>query len=181
MHFKARAHPPPTHQHMIWNRLMRWSQYHSSNCQTQCLAKSNHTSHTVPIFLTCWLWSMAGAKLQRTEIVRTNYPRIQNINTIQIQIQKYKFQQRVGGHPQMGSSAYGLERNIGGKISTKTNIQIQRYKFEEKDGGHPQLGASANGLEEGGGSNPPVMNILYLLVNSAYNQTEEEYMHVYRL
>ena len=43
MHFKARAHPPPTHQHKIWNRLMRWSQYHSSNCQTQCLAKSNHT------------------------------------------------------------------------------------------------------------------------------------------
>ena len=32
--------------------------------------------------------------------------------------------QRVGGHPQMGASAYGLERNIGGKISTKTNIQI---------------------------------------------------------
>ena len=81
----------------------------------------------------------------------------------------------------MGSSAYGLERNIGGKISTKTIIQIQRYKFEEKDGGHPQLGASANGLEEGGGSNPPVMNILYLLVNSAHNQNEEEYMHVYRL
>ena len=81
--------------------------------------------------------------------------------------------QRVGGHPQMGSSAYGLERNIGGKISTKTNIQIQKYKFEEKDGGHPQLGASANGLDAGGGSNPPVMNILYLLVNSAYNQTEE--------
>ena len=43
------------------------------------------------------------------------------------------------------------------------------------------MGASANGLEEGGGSNPPVMNILYLLVNSAHNQTEEEYMHVYRL
>ena len=51
-----------------------------------------------------------------------------------------------------------------------TNIEVQ---VEEKDGGHPQLGASANGLEEGGGSNPPVMNILYLLVNSAYNQTEE--------
>ena len=124
MHFKACAHPPSTHQHMIWNRLMRWSQYHSSNCQTQCLAKSNHTTHTVPIFLTCWLWSMAGAKLQRTEIVRANYLQIQNINTIQIQIQKYKFQQRVGGHPQMGASAYGLERNIGGKISTKINIQI---------------------------------------------------------
>ena len=62
-----------------------------------------------------------------------------------------------------------------------TNIQIQKYKFHEKDGGHPQLGASANGLEPGGGSNPPVMNILYLLVNSVHNQTEEEYMHVCRL
>ena len=60
-------------------------------------------------------------------------------------------------------------------------IQIQKYKFQEKDGGHPQLGASANGLDPGGGSNPPVMNILYLLVNSVHNQTEEEYMHVRRL
>ena len=66
----------------------------------------------------------------------------------------------------------------GANKNKYTNIEVQ---VEEKDGGHPQLGASANGLDAGGGSNPPVMNILYLLVNSAHNQTEEEYMHVYRL